>query len=379
MARRRFQNGSLRLIQSSWEARWREYAEGGKSRYRSKVIGTLQDFPTKKLAMREFKTRILDRINDRNYRSPVTYSFAEFVEKWKASVMSQFKPSSQQSIASEVKHLIAYFGKKSLVEITSEDVQTFVARSKQSPKYLKNLIADLRMIWNTARAWQYVTHDPFFGLRLPKVEKKKAPAFTLEQAQLIMGAAIEPYLTMYWLYAALGPRGGEALALRPRNIDLDAPRITIDQTMWNGKLQSPKTGNAVRTFAISRKLAEHLRSKCEGLDVDDLIFRKEDGGVYRQDGVQRYNLKPLLKRLRICCDVRMEGDKEVVTVKPDYGLHAFRHANATFMDQLHAPAAVRMARIGHGDLGTTMGYTHLVSSDDQRIAEGIDAMLTVTA
>jgi integrase len=375
MARRRFQNGSLRLVKTSWEARWRDYQQDGSWHYRSKVIGTLSDFPTKKLATREFKVRILDRINDRNYRSPATYTFAEFVIKWEASVMSQFKPSSQQSIRSEVKRLTAYFGAKKLTDIMPEDVQRFVSTAGLSPKYTKNLIADFRMIWNTARAWQYVSHDPLFGIRLPKVNRSKAPAYTLDETKLILADSVEPFFTMYWIAAETGPRGGEFVALKAGNIDFDAPRLSITESIWNGKLQSPKTGNAVRTFAISRTLAEHLRIKCKGKAADDLLFVKEDGSFYRQDSVQKYNLKPLLKRLKICCDITMVDGKEVVTVKPDYGLHAFRHANVTFMDQLHAPVAVRVNRVGHGDFGTTKGYTHLVSADDQRIAEGINAMI----
>jgi hypothetical protein len=48
------------------------------------------------------------------------------------------------------------------------------------------------------------------------------------------------------------------------------------------------------------------------------------------------------------------------------------------MDRLNAPAAVRLARIGHGDLGTFLGYDHLVSADDVRVAEGIDEMIGAT-
>ena len=54
--------------------------------------------------------------------------------------------------------------------------------------------------------------------------------------------------------------------------------------------------------------------------------------------------------------------------------HAFRHGNALF-DLGHAPMAVRQERLGHVDLKTTMGYTHLVSADDLRVAEQLGALL----
>jgi hypothetical protein len=44
----------------------------------------------------------------------------------------------------------------------------------------------LRSRWNTAKAWQSVTHDPFEGLRLPMLEKKEQPYYTAEQMQQII-------------------------------------------------------------------------------------------------------------------------------------------------------------------------------------------------
>lgn len=72
----------------------------------------------------------------------------------------------------------------------------------------------------------------------------------------------------------------------------------------------------------------------------------------------------------------------LVTLKPvlkelglDGGAHAFRHGNATLLDSLQAPMAVRQERLGHVDAKTTMGYTHLVTADDVRVAEQLGALL----
>ena len=52
-----------------------------------------------------------------------------------------------------------------------------------------------------------------------------------------------------------------------------------------------------------------------------------------------------------------------------------RHGNATLLDSLHAPMAVRQERFGHVDARTTMGYTHLVTADDLRIVGELGALL----
>lgn len=69
-------------------------------------------------------------------------------------------------------------------------------------------------------------------------------------------------------------------------------------------------------------------------------------------------LKPILKELGL-----------------DGAAHAFRHGNATLLDSLHVPMAVRQERLGHMDAKTTMGYTHLVTADDVRVAGELGALL----
>lgn len=60
-------------------------------------------------------------------------------------------------------------------------------------------------------------------------------------------------------------------------------------------------------------------------------------------------------------------------------MHAFRHGNATLLDGLKVPMKVRMERLGHVDEATTMNYTHLISSDEQRLADQLGKILQPSA
>ena len=57
----------------------------------------------------------------------------------------------------------------------------------------------------------------------------------------------------------------------------------------------------------------------------------------------------------------------------------FVHGNATLLDQIGAPMAVRLNRLGHTEEQTTMGYTHVVTADERRIADELGKILHVTA
>ena len=79
--------------------------------------------------------------------------------------------------------------------------------------------------------------------------------------------------------------------------------------------------------------------------------------------VRKRKFHPLLKRLGI----------------PQCGFHAFRHGNATLLHQIGSPMAVRLKRLGHADAQTTMGYPHVVTADERRIADDLGRILHATA
>jgi len=111
MARRRYQKGSLvpnRGLPANgfWKGRWREdvmQPDGTITRpYKWEVLGTIQDYPTRKLALRALEAR-LSTINSPTYRARPTATFAEFANRWDATVLSQHKPSTQSSTHSQLR------------------------------------------------------------------------------------------------------------------------------------------------------------------------------------------------------------------------------------------------------------------------------------
>jgi integrase len=136
----------------------------------------------------------------------------------------------------------------------------FVQRCSLAPKSCHNLVLTLRMMWSSAKAWGYVSHDPFEGLVLPKIARQARFFFTLDEIQRIIAAASGPLKSFYWLAAETGMRAGELCGLRIEDVDLGQCFVNVKQSVWRGKLQTPKTANSIRQFAISQKLASHLRA-----------------------------------------------------------------------------------------------------------------------
>ncbi len=365
LARRRYQKGTLILRgkrQRVWVGRWLddEVRSDGTlhRRHRSEVLGTLKELPTKKLALRALEGRLAE-VNSRTYRPKHLITFGEFAEQWKTMVMPNHKPSSQCSENSRVqRHLKPRLNRMPLNNVDTLKLQKLVSELEGSPKTIRNIITTLHCMWGTAKAWGYVSHNPFEGLKLPKLNLPNRRVFTIEQVKQIIEAAEEPHKTFFWLAAETGMRIGELCGLRIEDVDCNIVRVR--QSAWNGNLQTPKSDNAARVFAISPALAKRLEECIEAGGPRVLLFSTKNGKPWDSRYVVRLHLRPILDKLGI----------------PRAGIHAFRHFSATQMDRLAVPLKAREARLGHSSAALTLGtYTHVVSSDDERFAAQMGEIL----
>lgn len=107
------------------------------------------------------------------------------------------------------------------------------------------------LIRNAALAQRYV--DALLPKpKLPRRAKKRAKFYTLAQIAKVIAASEEEQRVFYWLLAETGLRAGEIAGLRLEDIEGD--RLTVNQSIWGGKEQSPKTNSAVRTLGLSPQL-----------------------------------------------------------------------------------------------------------------------------
>jgi integrase len=330
---------------------------------RKEALGTKKDFPTKKLALRELERRITP-INSIQYRPLHAATFGEFARVWQDNALTQHKPSTQAAIRSQLKKwLVPYFGECSMRKVGGQMIQEFIQSTTLAPKSCRNFVLTLRMMWAAAKGWGYVTDSPFDGLVLPKVGKQARFFFTVDEIQRIINTANGSLKTFYWLAAETGMRAGELCGLRIEDLDLETCVVNVRQTVWRGKVQSPKTVNSIRQFAISPKLAAHLRTFLTSWRPNPLhlLFATGNGTPWDQNLIVKRKLRPLLDSLKI----------------QRCGLHAFRHTNGSLMDRLNAPMKVRQERLGHapGSNITMAVYTHSVSADDRQLAEQLGNIL----
>lgn len=370
LARKRYQKGNLYLKGESWVGRWRIdviLPDGSKRRMRrARVIGTLKEYPTKRLASRRLEA-LLAEVNASDYRPGRIATLAEFVERWRRDVLSQHKDATVKAAESHLRsHILPKLGSRRLEEITSEVQQQFVIylSSRLKRKTVSNVLSTLSAILGTAKRWGYICVGVNFeALTLPEQgEKIEARFFTPGEARRILAATPEPYTTAFEVAALTAMRPGELFGLKVKDLDFGRRVIFIRRSARYSKLQAPKTAASVRVVPMPERLAVRLRTYISTLSENSsgLLFATRKGTPLCANNVVQRILWPVLDRLGI----------------PRCGLKAFRHSHSSLLVETGAPVTVAQKQLGHKDPRVTLGiYSHVIGDSQRRAVEKVAEVL----
>jgi hypothetical protein len=113
--------------------------------------------------------------------------FSLFATHWQDEVLIHKKASTAATMRGHINNLlIPAFGKLAVGDIDSERVQSFLNRlmGKASPKTVKNIWTTLRIMWNSAVAWNYVTGE--LRVELPKGRRLRMRCYAVQEVKRIL-------------------------------------------------------------------------------------------------------------------------------------------------------------------------------------------------
>jgi integrase len=131
-----------------------------------------------------------------------------------------------------------------------------------------------------------LARNPAAGTALPKLPSDEAAYFEPPVVERIAGAMPEPCGLLVRIMGTLGPRFGEAVALRRRSVHLSRDGCS-SQSRWaevSGRLTfGPTKTHAVRRVPLTASLAAGLEGHLEGVptDADALLFTSPEGRPLR--------------------------------------------------------------------------------------------------
>jgi integrase len=328
----------------------------------------LADLPTRRDAQVRLDEE-LRAVNSGTVRPESSMRFGTFAEEqWTTLVLPTLKLSTQHGYKAVLaKHLLPYWRDWRLREIGRQDVQQWVAdKFKQQLGWqtVRNSWTLLSGILETAVEYGYLSVNPARGAKFPTKELREAPALiTGEDFMKLLKHLNEPYRTMVSLIAATGLRIGELLALRWKSLDLEIGTLSVRESVFEGKFQSPKTQKSRRTIPLGPHaiawLREH-RLRAKRTAAHDLVFGNRSGRPTRESKLLQKVLQPAAEAA---------GLGRVTW-------HQFRHIHSSLLNDLHVPVKIAQEQLGHSSISTTLNiYTHVVDASHRKAIEALEREL----
>ena len=324
-------------------------------------FGTATVRGTRKHAEKEL-VRLLRTVDTGEHVDPIRITTGEWLRLWVDTVTTEVAPKTHERYAEIVRcYLLPAFGRVQLQRLTATDIQRGYNNfdRKPSPRTRRHIHRILKSALTRAVEQQALTRNPATNLRLPKIEKEPITALTVEQTKILLDAI--RHTTTYWptlIAVATGMRRGEILALRWKNLDLDAGVVrvvgSLEQTKAGLRFKSTKTEKAravtLPTFALEKlrrwKVVQAERLEMVGVRQSGttLVCCREDGQPKQPDSLT-HEFTYLVGRVKDLPRIRF---------------HDLRHSHATQLLGSGVHPKIVQERLGHSTITTTMDlYSHV--------------------
>jgi integrase len=307
-------------------------------------------------------------INGDDYSPKATRKFVDSVRvDWEPVMLPTMKYATQRSYAYFLRaHLIPALGDFQLRDINREPIQTMLTAKLAAGlawETVHHLQCALSKILGTAVEWDYIEADPVRVTRLPRRRRMHAKTvLTPVQLRLLVARLSEPSRSLVLLLMLTGLRIGELLALRWRNVDLMIGVLRVEETVYDGHFDEPKSRHSVRLIPLGPLAVAILseRRKQAPSDSSTLVFSSCTGSTLDRRTLLSRQLKPAAKAVGL----------------GNVTWHLLRHSNATLHDSLGTPIGTLQALLGHSSSEITRQvYLHSLPEDRRVAAEKLEAHL----
>jgi integrase len=302
----------------------------------------------------------------------------QYLSAWLDTLVATIRPRTLQRYEQYVRvHLIPALGTITLTKLTAQRVQALYTRKLAdglSSSTVNHLHQVLHRALESAVRLELVQRNVCDLVDPPRMRHFEMTTLSEEQAHALLEAAIgNRFEALYVLALATGMRQGELLALRWRDVDLEARTLQVRATLQKDTLifAEPKTPYSRRRIALSQTAVEALR-RHHALQAEErrkmgsawtdlgLVFPNTVGQPMDCINLLKHSFRPLLRAAGL----------------PHMRFHDLRHTAATLLLGRGINPRIVSEMLGHSQIGITLGlYSHVTPHMQQQAADAMDAAL----
>jgi site-specific recombinase XerD len=300
--------------------------------------------------------------------------FSALLDQYRRDEMPLLAAGTQRSYQDSFVSLVAYFvdeiGDPALVKIRAKDVKTFLAWRRVQRRAGKHQTASaeplsnrtlqkdravLHRLFDFAYQLELVEGNPVARVEQPKADPRSAVILSSEQFETLLKKC-EPSPQL-WLYALLlNETGGrcvsEALHLRWADVDLAGGFIEI---RTEGRRKHRTKSGRSRFVPITPRLSQALKDHGARTRLARYHGRQTEWVFHHERDRRGYKAGDRVKSFRHAFDAAQAA----AGIVDEFHRHDLRHRRATTWLANGGNAVHVKEALGHSDLRTTMGYTHL--------------------
>jgi integrase len=288
--------------------------------------------------------------------APTRQTFEEYAAEWLERQNVRSRTLEIHDWALRL-HLLPYFGRRRLDEITVEDIAAFIVQMQRKglkSSTINTALRPISIILGQAARKGRIHVNPMTqlerGERPHSDDQRPKRILTLEEMHgLIKHADTDQNRCLLELIVTSGLRVGEALGITVADLDRRNAIIRVRYQLGRDGTRTPlKTSESQRALDIAPDLMHRLLtlivSRGNQSKPNAFVFASRNG-----TGLERKTARAILQR----------ATKAAGIATPHPSLHDLRHSHASMLIALDYNVVDVQRRLGHRDPNTTLRvYTH---------------------
>lgn len=314
-------------------------------------------------------------------------TMSQLLERWLEQNEDNFSPKTvleERGIINRT--ILPGIGDRKVAEITTRELDTYYHYLRKSggrnkglaPATVRRVHGVIRRALAQAVRWGIIRTNPAVGASPPRVPKPEVhPPSPAEIAEIFaLATELSPDFAAFILCAASsGARRSEVLALRWKELDLEAGNLVVSRGIVmseTGPIEKDTKTHQARRLSLDattlRIMSEHRERRRVIMSALGVDFDSE-GYIFSSSADGRVPWHPnSISRI-----FRQLADKAGAS---HVRLHDLRHYVATQLLAAGVDVRTVAGRLGHRDAATTLNvYSHFIPEADQRAAVVLGDML----